>query len=285
MSDSESFEESDNHQNEARAEDNDTNDDLEGGRVARFFLYKARERQGVRKTQLKPVLDTFRERSIKKKRDPIVTADKLLNEGMGLRIVTSNQERTKNKSNEKHFLVRSKPYPKDVPLPFSEIEMKEYGVLLYVFFIVSFKDKLDLDQLWQILSIGGFPDESREFGRWPEIMWKWNKMDYFKLNKIEDPSLPAPKFMVELGPRFYVEFGEEMIKGLAKDLVTDGEDRPLDKELGATEPHQNTTTTENTEDDHEDDVQISQAPPQQVRENRNKKQAQVADDDEEIESD
>lgn len=247
-----------------------TTNENETGRVARFFLYKNRERQSVRKPQLKPVLDEFREKSRKKRVDPIKSANTMLKESMGLQIVEGTPPGEKPSQSAKHFLIRTHKYPKDCPIPFTSEQKQEVGLLIFCFFIVHYKGNLvEMEQIWQILESSGVPSESDVFGKWPEIMNKWISQDYFRAKKKDDDNSPIPKRLISLGPRFYAEFSEETLVSMAKELVCDitpeenekedekENEEEEDKGEKKTED-ENSEKEENDNDDDEDSIEEEQ---------------------------
>ena len=242
----------------------------EAGRVARLFLYKNRERQGIRKPQLKPVLDEFREKSRKKRVDPIKSASKMLTESMGLQIVDGVAPDEKPSQSSKHFLVRTHHYPKDYPIPFSSEEKQEVGLLVFCFFIVHFKGNLvDLDQIWQILENSGVQEESEAFGKWPDIMNKWISQDYFKAKKKEDDNSQIPKKMISRGPRFYAEFSLNTLIAMAKELVCDitpsetaNEEEEEEEEGNEEKKTQNEESEKKNEEEYEDSIEEEPNPSQ-----------------------
>ncbi|KAH0790692.1 hypothetical protein GPJ56_005384 [Histomonas meleagridis] len=203
-------------------EDNDSKqNNMETGRVARYFIYKNREKQAVRKIQIRPILDEFREKSRRKRIDPIESTNDLLNKTMGLNLVQGLAPDEKPSQSSKFFLVRRQKYPDNVPIPFTPHQKKEYGLLVFCFFVVQYKgNQLDLEQLGQVLQNSNVPLDSPDFGKWPEIMHKWASQDYFKLKKIDDENASNTNRSVTLGPRFYAEFGVNTLHSMANELVT-----------------------------------------------------------------
>lgn len=192
-------------------------DSMETGRVARYFLFRNREKQPVRRAQLKTVLDAYREKSVKKRKNPFTEANRVLVESMGLKVVSSDEK------SQKYYLVRDKRYPAECDLPFTKLQKKEYGLLTFTFFIVYFKgeDGIELEQLRTNLELhSGLDLDNLDFGKWPDIVTKWTNMEYLKMTKEEDPNdASLHKRMVTLGPRFHVEFGLSVLQRMAKELV------------------------------------------------------------------
>ena len=192
-------------------------DSMETGRVARYFLFRNREKQSVRRAQLKTVLDAYREKSVKKRKNPFTEANRVLAESMGLKVVSPDEKA------QKYYLVREKRYPDECDLPFTKLQKKEYGLLTFTFFIVYFKgeDGIELDQLRTNLELhSGLDLDNLDFGKWPEIVNKWVTMEYLKMAKEEDPTdACVQKKIVTLGPRFHAEFGLPLIQRMAKELV------------------------------------------------------------------
>jgi hypothetical protein len=189
---------------------------METGRVSRYFLYRNRERQPVRRPQLKTVLDQFREKSHAKRKDPVKEASTVLRESLGLTIACPEDKA------RKLYLVRTHPYPPDFPIPFGPMEKAEYGLLTFVFFIVHFKgeDGLEVDSLRQNIEFNtGVHCDALPFGKWPDIITKWASQDYLKLSKKESPDPMVQKKVVTLGPRFHAEYGERVLMRMAKELI------------------------------------------------------------------
>ncbi|OHT14435.1 hypothetical protein TRFO_15228 [Tritrichomonas foetus] len=263
-----------------------TNNELEDGRVARLFLYKSRERQSVRRQQLKPVLDEYREKSRAKRRDPIKSASKLLTESIGLQIVDGLAPGEKPSQSGKNFLVRTHKYPKDVPLPFTVQQKQEFGLLTLCFFIVYFKgDLVDMDQLWQILENSGVPAESDTFGKLTDLLNKWISQDYFKSKKKENDTSAGPKKVISLGPRFYAEFGNDVLMAMAKELVCDvtppeedenNDGNNIEVENDTNDEHDRGEYQERTQlSDSEDSIEeVPQKKGRNVREQQKQKQKQ-----------
>ena len=199
----------------------DTNE-FEAGRVARLFIYKGRERQGLRQAQLNPVLDEYREKSRTKRKNPIDSASKLLADSMGLTIVNPEVPDDQKRKNTKNFLVRANKYPANFPLPFTVQQKKEFGLLTVCFFIVYFKgNEVDLDLLIQNLEAFGVKPESNPVGKIQELLNKWIAQDYFKAKKKDDDTSPVPKKVLSLGARFYAEFSINTLISMAQELIHD----------------------------------------------------------------
>jgi hypothetical protein len=198
------------------SEEDEGRQSMETGRVARYFLYRNRERQGVRKPQLKTVLDSFRERS--RKRDPVREASHALTESLGLTLVCPDDR------SKKFFLTRTRAYPEGFLIPFTPIQKAEYGLLTFVFFIVYFKsdEGLDTDQLRQnVEAHTGVDCDSLPFGRWTDVVARWASQDYLKLEKRDSADPLVLKRAVTLGPRFAAEFGERRLRRMARELIFD----------------------------------------------------------------
>jgi hypothetical protein len=202
---------------------------METGRVSRYFLYRNRERQPVRRPQLKTVLDQFRERSHAKRRDPVKEASTVLRESLGLTVACPDDKA------KKLFLVRTRPYPPAFPIPFSPMEKAEYGLLTFVFFIVHFKgdEGLEIEPLRQNIELNtGVHCDSLPFGKWPDIITKWASQDYLKLTKKESPDPMVQKKVVTLGPRFHAEFGLKLLRRMAKELIFGQVEPEEEEEVG-----------------------------------------------------
>lgn len=200
------------------SEDEVSGDPMEHGRVARFFLFKDREKQAVRRAQMKNVLNQYREKARSRRKDPIREADIMLHESLGLKVVYPQDKGTK------YFVCRTRPYPSNCDLPFTAAQKREYGLLTFAFFIVYFKgeDGCELDQLRTNLEQNSGISFDRSEFKWPDIVTKWASEDYLKITKGEDDADPTvEKRMVTLGPRFEAEFGTELLVKMAKELIFD----------------------------------------------------------------
>ena len=198
-------------------EEQNQDDDMEAGRVARFFIFKNRDKSVVKRAQLRAVQDQARDTH---KKNSIGRAKQILERSLGLTIVDYVPE-GKKQTSSKLFLARQQKYPKDIPIPFSSLEKKQYGILMLVFMAIHFKNgKIDLDQLWQVLENAGISQNSDIIGRWPEQIHTWARQEYLKEKKTETET--GPKIEVSYGARFYVEYGEEEIIKMAKYMINDG---------------------------------------------------------------
>lgn len=248
--------------------------DLEAARVARYFIYKNRERQGIRKPQLKPVLDEFREKSRAKRRDPIQLSSKLLTESMGLQIAEGLAPDEKS-STPKNFLVRTQRYPKECELPFSSEQMQEYGLMLFCFFIVYYKgNQADFDQVWQILESAHVPADSPVFGKWPDFMNKWISQDYFKAKKKDDDVSPIPKKVLSLGPRFYAEFSLDVLNAMAEELVRDKSIDAFFENQGAADHEEDAGDENSNKEDEDNEDSIEEPPPPEAPQRGKSKKSQ-----------
>jgi hypothetical protein len=228
---------------------------METGRVARYFLYRNREKQAVRRPQLKTVLDSFRERS--RKQNPIQDASRVLSESLGVKIVVPEGKKAK------HFVTRDRAYPPDFPIPFTPIQKAEYGLLTFVFFIIYFKgdDGLDLEQLRQNVEANtGVDCDALEFGRWQDVVARWAAQDYVKLEKRDSADPTVVRKVVTIGPRFHAEFGEKTLIRMAKELIFDEAPPPEDEDEDEDEPQKE---KDPEEDEPEDSV--DEAPPRRAR--------------------
>jgi hypothetical protein len=223
---------------------------MEAGRVARYFLYRNREKQAVRRPQLKTVLDSFRERS--RKRNPIDGASHVLKKSLGVKVVASDDRMNK------HFVTRTRAYPPDFPIPFTPVQKAEYGLLTFVFFILYFKgdDGVDLEQLRQnVEANSGVNCDALYFGRWPDVVARWVAQDYLKLEKRESADPTVVRKVVTIGPRFHAEFGEKMLVGMAKELIFSETPSPEEDEEDAP------TGKDPEESDAEDSIDEAPPPP------------------------
>lgn len=224
---------------EGESEEINEGEDMEAARVARYALYISREKKPLRKGNLKPVLDEFRDKHDKKD-DPVSRSKKILQKSLGLTIVDGRKDQNeKNKSNFKQFVVRSEPYPENVSLPFTSEEKAEYGLLMFVFIIIYFKNgSVDQNSLLQILNETGFVDGG-SFGPFAALIQKWVREDYIKIEKVDDPTLgPKSRTNIGYGERFYAEFGDQMIQESCKNLID------LDNEKTQKNPQNSTTLPE-----------------------------------------
>lgn len=213
MSDSDFVDDASNNDNEQPAH----GEDLEAGRVARFFLYKNREKLSVKRAQLKTVTDQSVE---SKKSNVIQRASNILKDSLGLRVKEYVPEGKKS-TGSKLFLIRDKNYPEEIPIPFSSIEKQKFGVLTFIFIALYFKNgKLDLEQCWQMLETTGLTKDSDIIGPWPDQIHIWSKQEYLKEKKVESEA--GPKIEISYGARFYTEIGEENLVKMAKYLINDG---------------------------------------------------------------
>jgi hypothetical protein len=204
--------------------DDASHQDMETGRVSRYFLYRHRERQAVQKAKLKTVLDGYRERG--RRRDPVRDASRLLTESLGLTIVCADDK------SKKFYVARSKPYPRDFPIPFSGPQKAEYGLLTLIFFILHFKaaEEIDADQLRQNVEARTCVDcDALPFGKWPDLIAKWASQDYIRLEKRDAIDQNVARKVITLGGRFHAEFGEELLQKMAKELISD-EAQPNEEE-------------------------------------------------------
>ena len=192
-------------------------DDMEAGRIARFFIFKNRDKSVVKRAQLRAVQDQARD---SRKKNSIDRARQILERSLGLTIIDYVPP-GKKQTSSKLFLTRQKKFPKDLPIPFSSLEKKQYGILILVFMAIHFKNgKIDLDQLWQVLENAGISQNSDIIGHWPDQIHIWTRQEYLKEKKIETDT--GPKIEVSYGARFYVEYGEEEIIRMAKYMINDG---------------------------------------------------------------
>ena len=198
-------------------ENENQNDDMEAGRIARFFIFKNRDRSVVKRAQLRAVQDQAKD---SRKTKSLDRARQMLERSLGLTIVDYVPE-GKKQTSSKLFLTRQQNYPKDLPLPFSSQDKKQYGILIFIFIAIHFKNgTIDLDQLWQILENAGITQNSDIIGQWPEQIHIWTKQEYLKEKKTETEA--GPKIEISYGARFYVEYGEDEILKMAKYLINDG---------------------------------------------------------------
>ncbi|EAY14297.1 hypothetical protein TVAG_026180 [Trichomonas vaginalis G3] len=213
MSDSDAYEDRGDQGDEEQRH----GDDQETSRVARFFLYKNRERLSVKRAQLKTVMN----KSVDSKKNNVVKrASAMLQETLGLKIHEYVPEGKKGTSS-KLFLIRDKNYPEEAPIPFTTLEKQKYGILTFIFIALYFKNgKMDLDQCWQLLENAGVEKDSEIIGNWPDQIHIWSKMEYLKEKKIESEA--CPKIEISYGARFHSEFGEETIRKMGKYLINDG---------------------------------------------------------------
>jgi hypothetical protein len=246
---------------------------METGRVARYFLYRNREKQPVRRPQLKTVLDTFRERS--RKQNPIDRASRVLSESLGIKIVVP-EDKTK-----KHFVTRTRPYPPDFPIPFTPIQKAEYGLLTFVFFIIYFKgdDGLDLGQLRRNVEVNtGVNCDTLEFGMWQDVVGRWAAQDYVRLEKRDSADPTIIRKVVTLGPRFHAEFGEKMLIRMAKELIFD--EAPPPQEEDEEEAPNEKEADESDAEDSIEEAPSPEAPPPPRRGQRGRgRTAEVLDSD------
>jgi hypothetical protein len=131
----------------------------------------------------------------------------------------------------KYFLVRDSPYPKQVPLPFSDSEKEEYGFLMMVLFILYFHpDGCDSDKLEaEVEQSSGIHCDQIPFGKWPDLLNKWRGEDYLKFINVADPDPTKQRRLWRLGPRFYAEIGVERIQRMAREVIYE-EDMPEPEE-------------------------------------------------------
>ena len=211
---------SDHNDQDFVGEDQSQTDDMEASRVARYALYVNREKKPLKRANLKPVLDEFRDRHGRKE-DSVSRAKKLLMETMGLTIVDGRRDlNEKPKPAAKQFVVRANKYPEQFDLPFSSQEKSEYGLLMFVFIIIFFKNEnIEQSSLLQILTDNGF-EEGGAFGIYQNLLAKWVREDYIRLTKVDDPVVGVKgKTMISYGERFFAEFGIEMIQDACKNLL------------------------------------------------------------------
>lgn len=193
-------------------------DDMEAARVARYFLYKHRERLSVKKAQLRTVTDNAKQSS--KKGNVITRANKILENTLGYSIVDYIPEGAK--AGSKLYLVRKENYPNDIQLPFQTKEKKIYGLLFFVFLHLHFKNgKCDLESLQQVIDAAGANSDVATFGHWPDIVHLWARQEYIKEKKRDTDQ--GPKIEISYGNRFYVEYGEDLIVQLGKELIKDND--------------------------------------------------------------
>ena len=246
------------------SEDEVVGDPMERGRVARFFLFKDREKQAVRRTQMKNVLNQYREKSKSKRKDPIREADQILHESLGLEVVYPQDKGTK------YFIRRRRPYPSQCELPFTEAQKREYGLMMFAFFIIYFKgeDGCEVEQLKANLEQNsGLSFTKLEF-RWPDIVQKWASEDYVKITKVEDDADPTlERRMVTLGPRFEAEFGTELLMKMAKELIFDE---------APTEEEDDDDDEEEEKGEKQEEAQEAEEPPQPPpKERRSKRKSRM----------
>jgi hypothetical protein len=188
-------------------------------RIARYFLYRNRKRQAVMKPKVNEIIRS-REK-IHRKRDTIEETSKLLRKSLGLKVVCPDEAK-----GGRFFVVRDQPYPKDFPIPFSDLQKEEYGLLTLVFFILYFnQDGMDTDQLLVNLELGSdLRCSNLKFGKWPDVLAKWASEDYLKCVKTADADPTRQKKTWQLGARFYAEFGTERLERMAKELIYEQEE-------------------------------------------------------------
>lgn len=228
--------------------DEEQGNDLEVGRIARFFLFKNRDRSVIKRAQLRAIQDQSKD---SKKSNSLKHASDALSKSLGLTIIDYMPE-GKKQTSSKLFLVREEKYPNELPIPFTPHEKQQYGILTLIFFALHFKNgKMDLDQLWQTLKTAGVTENSEIIGHWPDQIHVWAKQEYLKEKKIEADA--GPRIEISYGARFYVEYGEETIVRMAKYLINDGVEPEEPKEQQPEEQNQ-----EGTQQATESQSQVSQ---------------------------
>ena len=111
-------------------DDGKSQSQMETSRVSRYFLYKNRTKQSVNRTQLRPILDEFQEKSKHKRVDPIESSNEALKDALGLQIVQGTQQTKSKGKSGKYFVVRSQKYPENLEIPFTDRQKVEYGLLM-----------------------------------------------------------------------------------------------------------------------------------------------------------
>jgi hypothetical protein len=193
-------------------------------RIARYFLYRHRKRLPVQKAKVNEILRA-REKLVRK-RDPIEETSQVLQKSLGLRICCPTETK-----GSKYFLIRDSPYPKGMPIPFSDTQKEEYGVLVYIFFILWLQpDKnMEAEQLRKELERrADLMLDRLSWWKWPDTLVKWGHEDYLKstaaqADNTQDADPTKQTKIWTLGLRFYAEFGPDRIERMAKSLIHDVE--------------------------------------------------------------
>lgn len=198
-------------------QDESPQNQVESSRVARYFMYRHRERQGASRAQLRPILDEFQEKSKQRRTDPIASAGTVLDSALGLSLAQGRRPGEKAKSSGRYYVVRARAYPDNAEIPFTDSQRAEYGLLVRCFFFIHYKGtRVTVDQLAQFVKDGA--ERYPELGTVPELISKWASAEYLKLARAEDANSQAK--CVEFGRRFYAEFGVRALEAMAAELVT-----------------------------------------------------------------
>lgn len=200
---------------EERSSTSSKNKDYEASRVAKLILYKDREKIPTKKYQLRIAQD--QSKKDKNKDDIIQRADQILQDTLGFTIHVHKEDNNKN-SNHKLYLLRDQEYPDDFEIPFSIKQKKQYGLLFYIFIFLYFRHGTStIDAIWNVVERLGIDKEPDVYGKWPEIINTWSKQDYLQLKKVETDGVTTTE--VSFGPRYHIEFGEELLVKFCKDIT------------------------------------------------------------------
>lgn len=187
---------------------------MQAGRVARFFLFKNRDKNYVKKSQLKVAIDKTNDEK-NKETNMINLAKEYFNKALGLDIVSYTKPQKKVASD--FFLVRTEEYPPDIPIPFSEDEKREYGLLAFTYFALSFNNNnpMSLENLSKVYQKFDMEDAFDDFGKIQGLLKKWTKEGYLSETKTGQDQ----KLEYGYGPRFELEVGKERLTQLMRDII------------------------------------------------------------------
>ena len=183
-------------------------DDLESGRLARFFLFKHRDRTCVKRSQIKTVLDKGNDEK-NKETNAIEKSKTILETTMGLTV--QGYVPSSKKTPQKYYVTRNFQYSDEQPIPFSETEKKIFGILTYVFLTIYYRHP-DLPTFHEIqtqISSANLEDDIRENGfEFAALFKSWMQQEYLVEIKGESNQEPTYTF----GPRFEIEIGRENLE-------------------------------------------------------------------------
>ncbi|EAY12190.1 hypothetical protein TVAG_003960 [Trichomonas vaginalis G3] len=194
-------------------DDAESRNKIQAGRVARFFLFKNREKMSVKKAQVKGILDKSNDEK-NRETNMIKTASQYLNDALGLDIVRYTKPNKKVPSD--YYIIRKEEYPSEIQIPFSEAEKREFGLLAFIFFAISFnKHPITLDNIIKTIEKFEMEEAVSELGKMPNLLKKWTKEGYLTEEKLQ----PEQKLEYSFGPRFELEIGKERLAVLMRSII------------------------------------------------------------------
>ena len=186
----------------------------EEARVCRLFLYKQRERVSVKPPNIKIALDKTNEEKNRTK-EVLERSKQIFNESLGYDIEGYIPEGKKTPT--RYFLTRKNEYEDSTPIPFNDNEKENFGLLCYLFFIITFSPggAATYDLIDDRFKMANLTESINDQGGLKDLIKKWITQEYIIENKSENSSESKYTF----GPRFEVEIGKERLDNVIESLI------------------------------------------------------------------